>query len=137
MGAFALLLPFAQDLLKRLLPDADARAQAEAELQRMDKNGELAALAAQTDLLRGQLDINRVEAAHASVFVAGWRPFIGWTIGIAFFFKYVGGPSVQLLARLAGHDVELPDISAGELTPLLGAMLGVGALAYADKKART
>ncbi|MBN9407632.1 MAG: hypothetical protein J0H69_00655 [Burkholderiales bacterium] len=131
------LLPFAERLLEKFIPDPQAKATAALELARMEQAGELARLAAETDLAKGQLAINAAEAAHASVWVAGWRPAIGWVCAVSLAFKFVGGPSVQLLARLAGHDVALPDIDASELWPVLLAMLGVGGLAIADRKTKT
>ena len=37
----------------------------------------------------GQLEVNKAEAQHRSIFVAGWRPFIGWTCGIALMAYFV------------------------------------------------
>ncbi len=42
----------------------------------------------------GQLEVNKAEAAHASLFVAGWRPFIGWVCGCAFAFTYIVKPYI-------------------------------------------
>jgi hypothetical protein len=125
MGNLIALLPFARDLLARLFPDPAQRAEAEQKLETIRQSGELAELAAQVDLAKGQLEVNKIEAAHASVFVAGWRPALGWVIVGAIGFKYIAGPGVQFLARYAGHDVALPDIDAKDLWPLLVAMLGI------------
>ena len=136
MGALALLLPFARDLLGRLFPDPQQRADAEARLAQLEQNGQLAELAANTELAKAQLAIRAAEAAHPSVFVAGWQPFIGWTIGAALCFKYVAGPGVQFVARYFGHDVALPQIDAAELWPLLVGMLGLPLAALPGMRAK-
>src|SRR5690348_17894674 len=63
-------------LIDRLWPDPTQAAAAKLELLKMEQTGELAQLASTTDLLKGQLDINKAEAGNSNVFVAGWRPFI-------------------------------------------------------------
>lgn len=85
------------------------------------------------NLAQGQVDINKVEAASSSVFVAGWRPFIGWICGIAFAANYIFVPIIiEPILRYFGQ----PDISplaVGELTPILIAMLGIGTLRTYEK----
>lgn len=95
-------------------------------------------LAAKGDL--GQLEVNKVEAAHTSVFVAGWRPFIGWTCAIAVFMAYVLFPLVETGAFYAFQwygvefDAEgLPELGLEELMPLMMGMLGLGSLRTFEK----
>ena len=66
------LLPVIGKVLDRVIPDKNARKQAQEELERAEQSGEL-------QLLLGQIEINKQEAAHKSLFVAGWRPAVGWT----------------------------------------------------------
>ena len=71
------ILPAITDVIGRFLPeDKEAKAKAEREIE-----AQLTMHLAKIDL--AQLDINKTEAAHRSIFVAGWRPFIGWSMGIA------------------------------------------------------
>jgi len=70
-------------LLDKFIPDADEKARIAHELATM---GERHA----QELAKGQLEINKAEAASRNMFVAGWRPFIGWTCGIALFWHFVG-----------------------------------------------
>jgi hypothetical protein len=44
------------------------------------------------ELAKGQLEINKAEAQSRNVFIAGWRPFIGWTCGVAMAYNYVDSP---------------------------------------------
>lgn len=83
----------------------------------------------------GQLAINIEEAKSGSIFVAGWRPFIGWTCGFALFYNYIGMPLLAWTAKLIWPDA--PDMIAletAELYTLLGGMLGLGWLRSQDKK---
>ena len=86
------------------------------------------------ELAKGQLEINKAEAAHKSLFVAGWRPFVGWTCGVALAWHFVGQPLAVFGIAVAG--VDTPDLPVFEmeslLTVLLG-MLGLGGLRTFEK----
>ena len=95
---------------------------------------ERAALEMQSDLLKfaaeqaqAQNEVNKVEAAHQSIFVAGWRPAIGfgWT--------FVGLPIMSWLLAVLGVTTELPQINSDILMELTFGMLGMGALRSFDK----
>ena len=60
-------------------------------------------LAAAVVLVQAQTDINKVEAASPSVFVAGWRPFIGWTCGMACAWNWLGLPVATFALAAAGR----------------------------------
>jgi len=79
-------------------------------------------------------EINKIEARHRSVFVAGWRPAIGWTCAIGLFWVFVGSPVVGSILAIAGVSVVLPVLNAGELMTLVLAMLGFGAYRTYEKK---
>ena len=64
-------------------------------------------LAAAVALVQGQLDINKVEAANPSVFVSGWRPFVGWVCGSACAWNWIGLPIVKLGLMVWGHPIDL------------------------------
>ena len=65
-------------LLDRFFPDPAKRAEAQLELLKLQQSGELAKLASETDLAKGQIAVNAEEAKHGSLWVAGWRPCVGW-----------------------------------------------------------
>jgi len=81
----------------------------------------------------GQMDINKVEAANSSIFVSGWRPFIGWTCGAAFAFKFIGGPAAFVLSQWFGHPITLPNFDFTEMSTILLGMLGLGTLRTVEK----
>lgn len=94
---------------------------------------EQAQLAVAVQLVQGQLDINKVEAASGSVFVAGWRPFIGWVCGAAFAYKFVLAPAAAFALTAAGHSVVLPVLDFTEMLTVLLGLLGLGGLRTVEK----
>ena len=101
-------------------------------------NLEIEKLADQADAryheeLMGQIEVNKTEAQHASIFVAGWRPFIGWTGGVGLAYSFVLAPFIEFIARANGYTQEMPMPDAGQLMMLVTSMLGVGALRSYDK----
>lgn len=83
--------------------------------------------------LIAQTEINKQEAAHASIFVAGWRPFIGWTGGVGLAYSFVAAPFIEFVARANGYVGEMPLPDSSQLLALVTAMLGVGAMRSFDK----
>lgn len=102
------------------------RAKAERDIEKQLTNS-----LAKIDL--AQLDINKTEAGHRSVFVAGWRPFIGWSCGIALCYSYVVQPILVFILAQTGYLVELPRMDLGEMMPVLMGMLGLGGLRTFEK----
>ena len=94
---------------------------------------EKAQLAAAVTLVQGQLSINQVEAASPSVFVAGWRPFIGWTCGAACAWNWIGLSVASAAMQLAGHPLVLKPLDLSEMWPVLVGMLGIGGLRTIEK----
>lgn len=81
-----------------------------------------------------QIEVNKTEAAHRSVFVAGWRPFIGWVCGTAFAYHFIIQPLLFLALTIAGKDLSaLPEFDISALLTVLGGMLGLGGLRTFEK----
>lgn len=125
--------PIVDGFLK-FIPDKNAREAAKEELE--DKM-----LTAMTSLVHGQLAINQKEAEHGSIFVAGWRPFIGWTCGFGIAWQFVVQPLLTwiltVIMLFAAPDVELPPLpilNTGPLMTLIGGMLGLGGLRTYEKR---
>jgi hypothetical protein len=102
----------------------------------------LAELAAkyQSDILstdiqsrQAQADINKVEASSSSLFVAGWRPCIGWVCGLGLFTQFVVAPLVTWVASILKHPVVFPALDMGTLLTLLLGMLGLGTMRSYEK----
>ena len=94
---------------------------------------EKAELAAALAIVQGQLEVNQAEAASSSVFVAGWRPFIGWVCGSACAWNWIGLPVTKMGLMLAGHTLDLAPADLTEMLPVLMGMLGLGALRTFEK----
>ena len=74
----------------------------------------------------GQLEVNKVEAAHKSLFVAGWRPFVGWVAGVGLAYNVI-------IAQILGIWFVVPEVDPSLLTPVLMGMLGMGAMRSYEK----
>jgi len=86
------------------------------------------------ELAKGQLDINKAEASHRSIFVAGWRPFVGWTCGVALAWHFVLAPFIIFGSAYAGIELpELPQFDMSSLLTVLMGMLGLGGLRSFEK----
>jgi hypothetical protein len=133
MGTLLALLPTLSDILDKILPDKGAADAAKLKLVELAQQGELAKLNAEVTLATGQMDINKVEAASTRLFVAGWRPFVGWICGLTLGFKYIGGPLLSMLLQAIGHPVTLPPIPAEDLWPVLAGLLGLSASRSVEK----
>ena len=83
--------------------------------------------------LMGQIEVNKVEAAHQSVFVAGWRPAIGWVCAAALAYSYMLVPLVGFTLALLGQPVPRWPVLDNNLWELMFGMLGMGALRSWDK----
>jgi Holin of 3TMs, for gene-transfer release len=95
---------------------------------------EKAQIAAAVQIVQGQLDINKVEAASPSVFVSGWRPFIGWVCGSACAWNWIGLPIMKAAVVVAGYTaLNLQPADLSEMLPVLLGMLGLGTLRTVEK----
>jgi hypothetical protein len=126
-------LQFVGKIADRIWPDPAAKAKGLLELEQLRQTGELAYLAAETELMKGQIAINTEEAKSASIFVAGWRPWIGWVCGVAFAYHFILQPLLVFLMASAGHKVELPAFDMDALNTVLLGMLGLGGMRSFEK----
>lgn len=128
------ILDFGGKIIDRVIPSAEAREAAKLALAQLDQNGKLAELYAETDLAKGQLEINKVEAASSSVFTSGWRPFIGWTCGFGMAYVAVIEPIARFIAKVFYHyDGAFPVIDTSLTMQVLMGILGLGAMRMGEK----
>jgi|SRR5271157_20924 len=119
MAALA-IVPIIGKILDRILPDKTANDAAKAQLAQMQIAGELSQVI-------GQLDIDKTEAASASVLVAGWRPAIGWVCCLGLFSQFIVRPLFNWIAILFHRtDLTFPSLDLSTLMTLIFAMLGIG-----------
>jgi hypothetical protein len=119
------ILEVGKSLLDRWFPDPAEKAKAEAEMLQMLQEQDLKKVLA-------QLEVNAKEAASPSVFVAGWRPFIGWSCGAGFIWATIGQPVFTWIASAKGWPAP-PAIDSDVLMYVLGGMLGLGTLRTFEK----
>lgn len=115
-------------IFEKIIPDPQAKAQAELELFKMKQAGDFKELEAQLEVIRNQAEINKIEAASANMFIAGWRPAAGWVCVLGLGYQFIARP---LLVGL-GEFTTLPTID-DVLMELLFGMLGLGAFRTAEK----
>ena len=88
---------------------------------------------AANSVMLAQTEINAAEAQHKSIFVAGWRPFIGWVCGVGIAWSMVVQPVAQWAMIAWGDGTELPTIDTSYLMELVTAMLGMSGLRTFEK----
>lgn len=85
------------------------------------------------DAAMAQIDVNKTEAQHRSVWVAGWRPACGWLCAAAMGAHFVIFPTIAVIAASLGHEVTFPEFDMGSLMTVLLGMLGLGGLRSFEK----
>tara|TARA_R110000744_G_scaffold44078_4_gene98425 strand:- start:2298 stop:2672 length:375 start_codon:yes stop_codon:yes gene_type:complete len=102
-------------ILDKVIPDKDLREKLSHEIATMADRQ-----------MSAQIEVNKVEAAHKSLFVAGWRPAIGWICGFALLYSTIISP-------ILGIWLEVPEVDTSLLTTVLMGMLGLGAMRTFEK----
>lgn len=119
-------------IVDKIIPDPTAKAQLQVELLKLQQSSEFKEIDAQLEMARNQTAINVEEAKSTSLFVSGWRPFMGWTCGFIFVSNYIGVPLLAWLSPV--FDIPAPPrLDIGEVLPVLLGMLGLGGLRTAEK----
>lgn len=122
------VLDIGTKIIDRVIPDPAQKAAAQLELLKLQQSGDLVRLTAETDLAKGQLAINQIEAGSEKWWKAGWRPFVGWVCGSGMASNYVVGPFFTWGSALVGHPTPYPVLDMTTMLPVLGGMLGFGYL---------
>mgnify|MGYP003630754434 FL=1 len=113
-------------LLDKFIEDKDQKAALAHEIATIaDKQANEQAVA--------QIELNKVEAAHQSMFVAGWRPSIGWVCSLAMLLNFILIPFINLGLDFAGLELNLDLIDMETMLPVLFGMLGLGSMRTAEK----
>ncbi len=129
-------VPIISDLIKEvgstvreLVPDADKRLELDVRLAELADQ----AAARETQLLQGQLEINKAEASHSNIFVAGWRPAMGWVGATALGWTWIIAPLLQWTTSLFGVETTIPALDPNAMYPVILAMLGISASRTVEK----
>lgn len=115
-------------LIDRLWPNPVDAAKAKLELLKMQQEGDLA-------VITGQMEINKIEAGNPSLFVSGWRPFIGWGCGVAFLYAAIFEPFLRFVSVvLFDYAGKFPEIDTNLTLQILLGLLGLAGLRTWEKK---
>ena len=107
-------------LLGKVITDKDQAAKLAHEIATMSERHA-------QELAKGQLEVNKAEAETGSLFIGGWRPFVGWICGLGLLYNVI-------IAQILNIWFEVPEVDASLLTPVLMGMLGMGAMRSYEKK---
>lgn len=108
------------------VPDPKAKAEALQKLEELHQNGELAVIA-------GQVEINKIEAASSNVFIAGWRPAIGWVLAAGLAVMLVVGPLMAWGSALALRPIDQPKMPTEVIMALTTSLLGLSGMRTWEK----
>ena len=109
-------------VLDKFVQDKDLKAKLDQEMKMAFHEANLA-----------QIELNKEEAKSSSLFVSGWRPFVGWTCGVALAYHFILEPFIKFIVVINGVDVELPAFDFSQLSSILMGMLGLGGLRTYEK----
>ena len=126
------MIPIIGDLIREvgetareLIPDGDKKLEVGVRLAEIADQAD----ERETQLLLGQLEVNKADAQSGNMFQAGWRPFIGWTCGSALAYTWIVAPIAQAIFHLAA----LAIIDPSQIYPVVLAMLGIGGMRSFEK----
>ena len=81
-----------------------------------------------------QIEVNKQEAQHRSIFVSGWRPFVGWITAVSLAWHFILAPIILFTTAIVGVEIpQLPSFDMETLTTILLGMLGLGGLRSFEK----
>ena len=115
------------NILDKVVEDKDQKARLAHEIATMAERHA-------QELARGQIEINKEEAKSRNIFIAGWRPFVGWTCGLALFWHFLGLPVTLFVT--GWFDLQhppLPEFDMQSLMTVLLGMLGLGGMRTFEK----
>jgi len=133
MSVLLEIIPAISELLDRIIPDPAARDRAKAALENSANTDAIQRITLALQADQAQARINEIEAQSDSLFVSGWRPFIGWVCGVAFCYHFVLQPLLAFLIANSGREVQLPTFAMDELSTVLMGLLGLGGLRTLEK----
>tara|TARA_R110000782_G_scaffold269587_2_gene367981 strand:+ start:654 stop:1094 length:441 start_codon:yes stop_codon:yes gene_type:complete len=128
------LLDIGKMATRRIWPDPVKQAEEERKLIELSQTGDLARLNAEVQLLLGQMEVNKIEASSGSLFIAGWRPFVGWVCGFGLAYASIIEPIMRFIAKLSGYTGAFPLIDTSITMQVLLGMLGLGLMRTREKE---
>ena len=130
-------LDVGKSLIEKIWPDPVKQSEEIRKLQELHQKGDLAVLNAEVQLLLGQINVNAAEANHKSIFVAGWRPFVGWVCGFGLLYASVIEPLMRFIATVNDYTGTFPVLDTTITMQVLLGMLGLGLMRTKEKEKGT
>lgn len=128
------LFELGKTAIEKIWPDPSKRAEELFKLEQLKQAGDLAKMQTEVSLMLGQIEINKVEAQHPSVFVAGARPAVMWIGAFGLAYAAVVEPIARFVARVCfGYDGEFPMLDTTITMQVLFGILGLGAYRTFEK----
>lgn len=119
----------ADSVVKRVWPDATEVEKAKLTQLNQEMQNESA-------LLSGQIETNKLEAQNDSVYVSGWRPFVGWVCGIALAYAALIEPMARFIAVVGfGYEGNFPVLDTEITLQILLGLLGLAGMRSFEKRA--
>ena len=126
MSLVATLVGPVTGLLDKFIEDKDQKAMLAHKIATMSEEYH-------QDLMKAQIEVNKVEASNSNLFVSGWRPFIGWTCGLGMFGNFITIPFANFVLALLEINIVIPLVPLETMMPVLMGMLGLGAMRSYEK----
>jgi hypothetical protein len=122
------LIDIGSKLIDKLIPDKVQADEAKLKLLQLQQDGQLKLEEFKHEEAQSQADINKVEAQSSNLFVAGWRPCIGWMCCIGLFYQFLLQPVIMGIITN-----EFPVLDTGTLMALVTSLLGFGGYRTVEK----
>lgn len=121
-------------LIEKIWPDPVKQSTEIRKLKELQQKGDIAELNAAVQLMIGQMEVNKVEAASSSMLVSGWRPFIGWVCGFGLAYAAILEPFMRFIATMLDYTGKFPVIDTTITMQVLMGMLGLVAARTREKE---
>jgi hypothetical protein len=126
LGLISSLVGPVSDILDKVVTDKDLKEKLSHDIATMAERHA-------HEVVKAQIEVNKTEAQHHSMFVAGWRPAIGWVCCLGMAGNFLIIPFVNMALELLETGVVVPMIELDLMMPVLMGMLGLGAMRTVEK----
>ena len=126
LGLISSLVGPVSDILDKVVTDKDLKEKLSHDIATMAERHA-------HEVVKAQIEVNKTEAQHHSMFVAGWRPAIGWVCCLGMAGNFLIIPFVNMALELLETGVVVPMIQLDLMMPVLMGMLGLGAMRTVEK----
>lgn len=123
------LISGVKDLVSEVVVDKDKKNEINYKLAELEDQAQ----ARLDGLLQGQIEVNKIEAASGSVFVAGWRPAVGWVGAASLLYSTIVFPFLNWGALMFGYKGSFPVLDSTLIMYIVGGMLGLGGMRSFEK----